>query len=123
MKLLTAVIATNQLQRVTVALDDAGLTATTVASAHAPGLRGRARLWHRGSEYSDERCVRLEILVSDADAEAAVGLLAMPGGPVPDGLIVWSSDVDDLTTPRPMGRVHATVATGRQDHPASQLSS
>jgi len=123
MKLLTAVIPTNQLQRATAALDDAGLTVTTVASAQAPGLRGRARLWHRGSEYGDERCVRLEVLVSDVDAEAAVGLLATAGGPAPDSLIVWSSDVDDLATAQPVGTIRAAVDTGRQAHPAGQLSS
>lgn len=119
MKLLTAVIPANELQRVTAALDDAGLTATTVASAQAPGLRGRAHLWHRGSEYRDERCVRLEVLVSDVEAGPAVGLLATPGGPVPEGLIVWSSDIDDLATvPQAVA-----VDTGREAHPAGQRSS
>lgn len=105
MKLLTAVIAENQLQRVTEALDGAGLMATTVASAQAPGLEGRASLRHRGTAYRDRRCVRLEVLVSDVDAGVAVGLLATSGGPTSDGLMVWSSDVEDLAVPQSMARL------------------
>jgi len=105
MKLLTALIAADQLQRVAGALDSAGITATTVASAEAPGLKGGASLTHRGSVYRDQRCVRLEMLVSDADVEIAFGLLAPSGGPASDGLIVWSSDVEDLAVPPTPDRV------------------
>ena len=99
MKLLTAIIPADQLQRVTAALDSAGTMATTVATAEAPGLKGGANLWHRGTPYRDQRCVRLEILSSDVDVEITLGLLAPSGGVAPDGLIVWSTDVDDLAIP------------------------
>jgi len=93
MKLLTAVIPAHQHQRVATALESAGLTATTVATAEAPGLKVSSGLWHRGAQYQDQRCVRLEVLVSDVDVEIVFGLLAPAGGQASDKVIAWSSDV------------------------------
>ncbi|MGI9022047.1 MAG: P-II family nitrogen regulator [Acidimicrobiales bacterium] len=98
MKLLTAVIAADRLRTVTAALDSAGLMVTTIASAEAPGVTGGATLSRRGMQYQDTRCIRLEVLVSDADAEVALGLLALEGGTAASGL-VWSAEVDGVAIP------------------------
>jgi len=92
MKLLTAIITANQHQRVAAVLESAGLTATTVAIAEAPGLKPLTR-WHRGAKYDDQRCVRLEVLASDKDVDILFGLLAPPGCRASNEVIVWSSDV------------------------------
>ena len=110
MKLLTAVIAPDRLDGVIAALDGAGLRATTIASAQASGLQIGPRLQHRGAEYRDQRCVRLEVLVADVNAEVAVGLLARAGGPDPDALIVWISDVDRPATSKPLVGASATFS-------------
>lgn len=110
MKLLTAVIAPHRLDRVIAALDGAGLTATTIASAQASGLQDGPRLQHRGAEYRDHRCVRLEVLVSDVDAEVTAGLLTRAAGPGPDALIVWTSDVNCPATSKPLVGASATVS-------------
>ncbi len=111
MKLLTAVIAPNRLGRVTAALDGVGLRATTVATAQASWLQGGQKVQHRSVEHRDQRCVRLEILVSDLDAEVAVGLLARVGGPDPGDLIVWTSDVDRPTIPKALAGASATMSS------------
>jgi len=99
MKLLTAIVPAHQHQRVVAALESAGLTATTVATAEAPGLRPSRGLWHRGTQYPDQRCLRLELLVSDVDVEIVFGLLAPTGGPASDEVIVWSSDITVPSAP------------------------
>lgn len=110
MKLLTVVIAPHRLARVTAALDSAGLTATTVATAQASGLQDGKTVHHRGVERRDQRCVRLEILVSDLNAEVAVGLLARAGGPDAGELILWASDVDCPAIPKPLVGASATIS-------------
>jgi len=92
MKLLTAIIPANQHQRLAAALESAGITATTVATAEAPGLKPSTG-WHRGAKYQDQRCVRLEVLVSDKDVDIVFGLLAPAGGRSSNEVIAWSSDV------------------------------
>ncbi len=108
MKLLTAVIALHRLDRVIAALHGGGLTATTVATAQASGLQGGPRLQYRGTEYRDQRCARLEVLVSDANAAVAVGLLTRAGGSDPGDLIVWLSDVDCPAFAKPLTGASAT---------------
>lgn len=110
MKLLTAVIAPNRLARVTAALDGVGLRATTVATAQASWLEGGQKVQLRGVEHRDQRCVRLEILVNDLDAEVAVGLLVRVGGPDSGDLIVWTSDVDRPTIPRVLAAASETMS-------------
>jgi len=109
MKLLTAIIPAHQHQRVVSALESAGLTATTVASAEAPGLESSTGLWHRGAQYRDRRCVRLEVLVSDVDAQIVFGLLAPAGGLASNELTVWSSDV--AVPPAPLLTGNASMST------------
>jgi len=92
MKLLTAITTANHHQRVAAALESTGLTATTVATAEAPGLKPSTR-WHRGAKYQDRRCVRLEVLVSDEDVDIVFGLLAPAGCRASGEVIAWSSDV------------------------------
>ncbi len=106
MKLLTAVIAPNRLQPVTDALDGAGFPATLVATAHASRSAG-ATLQYRGVEHHDQRCFRLEVLVSDTDLGAAVDVLKVYGGQAQGGLTVWVSDVDELAAPQPSAGVPA----------------
>ena len=98
MKLVTAVIAADRAYGVIAALDVAGLRATTMASTEAPWLKGRS-LSHRGAQYRDKRCVRVEILVSEHDAEIAFGILAPAGEIASDEIIVWFSEVNDLAAP------------------------
>jgi len=105
MKLLTAVVTPNQVQRITAALDGAGLAATTVASAQASGLASGPSLQYKGVEYRDQRCVRLEVLVSDVDLEYAVALVAPTGAGATEGVTVWAVDVDDLSAMTPPARV------------------
>jgi len=105
MKLLTAIIPGHHHQRVLAALESAGLTATTVATAEAPSLEPSRSLWHRGAQYQDQRCLRLEVLVSDVDVEIIFGLLAPTGGPISDDVIVWSSDIAVPSAPLLRGNV------------------
>ena len=93
MKLFTAVIPHDQLQRVTEALSGAGIVTTSVASAEAPGITGQTSLLNRGTQYRDDRCVRLEVLASDLDAEIVSGVLSPAGVRGADGPVVWSTEV------------------------------
>jgi len=109
MKLLTAVIAPNRLQPVTAALDGAGFPATVVATAQGSRLEGGPTLEYRGVEYLDQRCVRVEVLLSDPDLEAAVEVLRVSVGQAHGDLTVWASDVDELTTAAPLAGIPQSV--------------
>jgi nitrogen regulatory protein P-II 1 len=104
MKLLTAIVAPDQVERVTAALDGAGLTITTMTATQAPGVESRRRLQYKGIAYADQRCVRLEILVDDVDLEVALALVAPAAGQPAEGVIVWVSAVEALTTRQPAAR-------------------
>ncbi len=110
MKLLTAIIPAHQHQRVVAALESAGLTVTTVATAEAPALKPSTGLWHRGTQYQDQRCLRLEVLVSDVDVEIVFGLLAPTGGPASDEVIVWATDVAVPSAPLLSGTTAMSAA-------------
>lgn len=81
------------------------MAATAVATAQASRLEGGPTLEYRGVEYRDQRCVRLEVLLLDADLEAVVGLLETSGGQAQGDLTVWSSDVDERSGRRPLAGV------------------
>ncbi len=96
MKLLTAVIGPDRIERVTDALKDASLPTATMASGQASGLEGGRILGYKGVTYRDQRCTRIELLVSDLDLKAAVDILRKECGEAPGALIVWASNVEDL---------------------------
>ncbi|HVF13038.1 MAG TPA: P-II family nitrogen regulator [Acidimicrobiales bacterium] len=104
MKLLTAIVAPDQVERVTVALDVAGLRVTTVTATQAPGMESGRSLQYKGIAYTDQRCARIEILVDDVDLDVAVALVAPAAGQPAEGVIVWVSAVEAPTTLRPLAR-------------------
>lgn len=100
MKLLTAVMAPSRLERITTALDGAGLTVTTVATAQASGMGESASQRYKGVEYRDQRCVRLEVLVDDVDLERAVALVATADDQASGAIVVWVSEVAEMSQVR-----------------------
>jgi len=110
MKLLTAVIAPEHIERVTCALDDAGLTATTVATAQASGMKGGSSQKYKGVAYHDQRCVRLEVLVGDVDIDVAVAVVTTSGGAASDDVVVWVSEVVARSAAQPFAHAREVVS-------------
>jgi len=93
MKLLTAVVAPSRLKPITTALDGAGLTVTTVATAQASGMGAAANQRYKGVEYHDQRCVRLEVLIHEVDLDRAVALVLAIDDEASGDIVVWVSEV------------------------------
>lgn len=99
MKLITAVIKPHQVEEVKEALALLGVQGMTVTEAQGFGRQGGHTETYRGTEYKVAFTPksRLEIVVSDDDAEKAVDAVlgAARTGKIGDGKI-WVSDVDRL---------------------------
>jgi len=98
-KLVTAVIKPFKLEDVKSALQDAGVTGMTVSEAQGFGRQGGHTEVYRGAEYRIDFVpkVRLEVVVSDADAGRVLDVLVEAGrtGRIGDGK-VWITPVEDL---------------------------
>lgn len=113
MKLVTAVIKPFKLEDVKAALQDAGVTGMTVSEAQGFGRQGGHTEVYRGAEYRIDFVpkVRVEVVVSDADAGRVVDVLVEAGrtGRIGDGK-VWITPVEDLVRIRTGERGHDAVS-------------
>lgn len=103
MKLVTAIIKPHMLDEVKSALESFGVEGMTVSEASGFGRqRGHTEVY-RGAEYTVDLVpkVRLEVLVSDADATDIIDVLVKSArtGRIGDGK-VWSVPVDDVVRVR-----------------------
>ena len=99
MKLITAVIKPQQVEAVKEALGSIGVQGMTVTEAQGFGRQGGHTETYRGTEYKVAFTPksRLEIVVSDAEADKAVDAIlgAARTGKIGDGKI-WVSSVERL---------------------------
>ena len=103
MKLITAVIKPFKVEDVRAALESFGVAGMTVSEASGFGRqRGHSEVY-RGAEYTVDLVpkVRVEILVSDAQADAVLDAVvsAARTGQIGDGK-VWVIPVDQVTRVR-----------------------
>lgn len=103
MKLVTGIIQPFQLDDVKAALESVGIEGLTVSEASGFGRQKGHTEVYRGAEYKVDLIpkVRVEILTSDADAEAVVKAVvgAAHTGKIGDGK-VWVVPVDDVVRVR-----------------------
>ncbi|KAF5997320.1 MULTISPECIES: P-II family nitrogen regulator [Streptomyces] len=103
MKLITAIVKPYRLDEVKTALQELGVHGLTVTEASGYGRqRGHTEVY-RGAEYQVDLVpkVRIEVVVEDADAEAAIDAIvkAAQTGKIGDGK-VWSVPVETLVRVR-----------------------
>ncbi|MET9033418.1 P-II family nitrogen regulator [Streptomyces mirabilis] len=103
MKLITAIVKPYRLDEVKTALQELGVHGLTVTEASGYGRqRGHTEVY-RGAEYQVDLVpkVRIEVVVEDADAEAAIDAIvkAAQTGKIGDGK-VWSVPVESLVRVR-----------------------
>ena len=103
MKLVTAVIKPFKLEEVKSALEAYGIQGLTVSEASGYGRQKGHTEVYRGAEYTVDLVpkVRVEILVSDAQADAVLDAVvsAARTGQIGDGK-VWVIPVDQVTRVR-----------------------
>ena len=103
MKLVTAVIKPFKLEDVKNALESLGVEGLTVSEASGHGRQHGHTEVYRGAEYTVDLVpkVRVEILVSDAQADAVLDAVVSAGrtGQIGDGK-VWVIPVDQVTRVR-----------------------
>ena len=102
-KLVTAVIQPHRLDDVKSALEGAGVRGLTVSEASGYGRqRGHTEVY-RGAEYTVDLVpkVKIDVLVTDEDAEAVVGVIiqAAQTGKIGDGK-VWVVPVEEVARVR-----------------------
>jgi len=99
MKLVTAVIKPFKLDDVKEALKDAGVVGVTVTEVRGFGRQGGHTETYRGTEYQVDFLpkVKVEVIVDDADADAAVEAIVTSArtDKIGDGK-VWVTTVDEL---------------------------
>lgn len=99
MKLITAILQPGLLEHAQIALSRYGISGMTVSECSGYGRQNGHREVYRGAEFTIDFIgkVRLEILVSDDEAGAVMGVIADAArtGEVGDGK-VWSTPVDDV---------------------------
>jgi nitrogen regulatory protein P-II 1 len=99
MKLITAVIKPHALDQVRTALKAVGAEGMTVTEVRGVGRQGGHTETYRGAEYKVEFLpkTRIEVVVDDAIAEAAVTAIvdAAHSGKIGDGK-VWVTDVHEV---------------------------
>lgn len=99
MILLTAVVSPARLPDVTRELGKLGLAPTMVASAEAAGLTRRT-LMHRRLRYATNAAVRVELLVSPAQARrAAYVIVEAHDADAGEQVRLWTSEVGDPLRP------------------------
>lgn len=103
MKLVTAVIKPHKVDDVKGALEAFGIQGMTVSEASGFGRQKGHTEVYRGAEYTVDMIpkVRLELLVDDVDADAAVEVIvkAAQTGQIGDGK-VWTVPVEDVVRVR-----------------------
>ena len=91
--LITAVIKPFMLEEVKSALQAAGVLGMSVSELQGYGRQGGKTETHRGSEYKIDFVpkVRLEVIVTEADLDKAVELIASSArtGKIGDGKVWW----------------------------------
>ena len=99
MKLVTAVIKPFKLDDVKEALKESGVVGVTVTEVRGFGRQGGHTETYRGTEYQVDFLpkVKVEVIVDDADADAAVEAIVSSArtDKIGDGK-VWVTTVDDL---------------------------
>lgn len=99
MKLVTGIIQPFQLDDVKSALESVGVNGLTVSEASGFGRQKGHTEVYRGAEYKVDLIpkVRVEVLISDADADAVVKAVvsAAHTGKIGDGK-VWVVPVEDV---------------------------
>jgi nitrogen regulatory protein P-II 1 len=99
MKLITAIVKPFQIDDIKSALALAGIIGMTVSEARGFGRQGGHTESYRGTEYKLDFVpkVKIEIVVEDARADAAVDtiVLAANTGKIGDGK-VWITDVEEI---------------------------
>jgi nitrogen regulatory protein P-II 1 len=103
MKLITAIVKPYRLDQVKTALQELGVHGLTVTEASGYGRqRGHTEVY-RGAEYQVDLVpkVRIEVVVEDADSEAAIDAIvnAAQTGKIGDGK-VWSVPVETVVRVR-----------------------
>ena len=103
MKLITAIVKPYRLDEVKNALQELGVQGLTVSEASGYGRqRGHTEVY-RGAEYQVDLVpkVRIEVVVEDADADAAIDAVvkAAQTGKIGDGK-VWALPVDTVVRVR-----------------------
>ncbi|MFD5632196.1 MULTISPECIES: P-II family nitrogen regulator [unclassified Streptomyces] len=103
MKLITAIVKPHRLDEVKTALQELGVHGMTVTEASGYGRqRGHTEVY-RGAEYQVDLVpkVRIEVVVDDADADAAIDAVveAARTGKIGDGK-VWAVPVDAVVRVR-----------------------
>lgn len=112
MKLITAIVKPHRLDAIKQALEEAGVAGLTVSEVRGYGRqRGHTEIY-RGAEYTVEFVpkVRLEVLTTDAQADAVVDTIvaAARSGEVGDGK-VFVTDVASIVRIRTGERDDAAV--------------
>ncbi|MDF3297430.1 P-II family nitrogen regulator [Streptomyces tropicalis] len=103
MKLITAVVKPHRLDEVKTALQELGVHGLTVTEASGYGRQHGHTEVYRGAEYRVDLVpkVRIEVVVEDADAEAAIEAVvrAAQTGKIGDGK-VWAVPVETVVRVR-----------------------
>ncbi|MGW1224270.1 P-II family nitrogen regulator [Streptomyces sp. NPDC001478] len=103
MKLITAVVRPHRLDEVKTALQELGVHGLTVTEAGGYGRQHGHTEVYRGAEYRVDLVpkVRVEVVVADADAEAALDAItgAARTGRIGDGK-VWVQPVETVVRVR-----------------------
>lgn len=112
MKLITAILQPAVLTEVQVALAQHGITGMTVSECAGYGRQRGHREVYRGAEYTIDFITkaRLEVLVTDAEAEGVIGVIteAARTNQVGDGK-VWSTTADEVVRIRTGERGDAAI--------------
>ena len=112
MKLVTAVIKPHKWEDVRVALESVGVTGMTVSEVSGYGRQKGHTEVYRGADYDIALVpkIRLEIVVSDGDAEAVVEAVRTSAetGKIGDGK-VWVSPVESVLRVRAGDRDDAAL--------------
>ncbi|MCU0312058.1 MAG: P-II family nitrogen regulator [Acidimicrobiales bacterium] len=99
MKLITAIVKPNMLDRVKDTLKEAGVNGLTVEEVRGVGRQGGKTEIYRGAEYVVDLLpkVRIEMVVADDQVDRVVGAICASArtGNIGDGK-VWVSPVDQI---------------------------
>ena len=99
MKLITAIVKPFKLDDVKAALAVAGIVGMTVSEVRGFGRQGGHTETYRGTEYQLDFVpkAKIEIVVDDAQADAAVNAIVSAGktGKIGDGK-VWTTHVEEI---------------------------
>lgn len=92
MQQLSVMVRRNRAAHVQRAFEQSAIGAVDVWPTRGTGLGPAPQLQHRGTFHDDDRCVRLEAVVSDAQAEAVSALIAKACDP--QEILLWSRQLD-----------------------------